>query len=69
MIVQCALCRMYFEDVYRTTICPHDTFLANDGFNNFAHHPDSVLQLERPSSEIVRDANRVDDIMIINRRA
>jgi hypothetical protein len=43
MIVQCTDCQMYFEDCYRSTICPHETFAANDGSNNFAHHPESHL--------------------------
>jgi hypothetical protein len=36
---------MAFEDKYRSTICPHDTFAANDGKNNFAHHPEAFLRL------------------------
>lgn len=41
MIVQCSTCAMYFDDAYRLTYCPHDTFAANDGSNNFAHYYDS----------------------------
>lgn len=43
MIVQCPKCGARFEDQYRTWICPHDTFAANDGRNNFAHHPEAHL--------------------------
>ena len=43
MIVQCPKCRRYFDDQYRWTICPHNTFAANDGENNFCHHFDSYL--------------------------
>lgn len=43
MIVQCPTCFALFDDEFRLTICPHDTFAANDGQNNFAHHPESYL--------------------------
>jgi hypothetical protein len=43
MIVQCPDCKRRFDDEFRTTICPHETFAANDGLNNFAHHPESYL--------------------------
>jgi hypothetical protein len=42
MIIQCQKCKMFFDDEFRTTICPHDTFPANDGNNSFAHHPESL---------------------------
>lgn len=42
---------MSFDDEYRTTICPHETFAANDGANNFAHHPESHLA---PADELQR---------------
>lgn len=48
MIVQCGDCSMFYDDVYRTTVCPHETFAANDGHNNFAHHPESYLSEEPP---------------------
>lgn len=44
MIVKCDVCYRYFDDEFRMTICPHDTFAANDGNNNFAHHPKSWLE-------------------------
>lgn len=43
MIVDCLNCSASFDDEFRTTICPHGTFAANDGKNNFAHHPESHL--------------------------
>jgi hypothetical protein len=41
MIVSCAPCGAAYDDEYRWTWCPHDTFVANDGENRFAHHPES----------------------------
>jgi len=38
----CDKCRWSYDDQYRSTICPHPTFAANDGQNNFAHHPESL---------------------------
>lgn len=46
MIVVCEKCKAKYDDQFRWTYCPHDTFEANDGQNNFAHHPDSFLQSE-----------------------
>lgn len=34
---------MYYEDVFRLTLCPHRTFPANDGKNNFASHSEAYL--------------------------
>ena len=48
MIVLCPNCDIYFDDAYRLTACPHDTFVANDGDNNFAHHPESYLSEDAP---------------------
>ncbi len=47
MIVKCNTCRKYFDDEFRMTYCPHDTFAANDGNNNFWHHPESHLSSTR----------------------
>lgn len=44
MIVLCPTCSWTFDDQFRLTYCPHDTFAANDGMNNHAHHPDAHLQ-------------------------
>ena len=43
MVVRCPKCGARFDDEFRTTVCPHATFAANDGHNNFAHHPESEL--------------------------
>jgi hypothetical protein len=43
MIVSCDKCGARFDDEYRWTFCPHNTFAANDGRNNFAHHPNSYI--------------------------
>ena len=51
MIVQCQ-CLMYFDDEFRSTICPHETFSANDGKNNFQHYPRSYLSPRPPSDRL-----------------
>jgi hypothetical protein len=38
----------HFDDEYRTTICPHEAFAANDGKNNFRVHEDAYLAPEPP---------------------
>lgn len=43
MIVKCEACSQEFDDEFRSTICPHDTFYANNGRNEFAHHPKAFL--------------------------
>lgn len=43
MIVCCNKCQLRFDDEFRTTICPHETFAANDGRNNFKHYPDATI--------------------------
>ena len=48
MLVRCEKCRKVFEDCYRSTICPHGTFPANDGMNNFLLHPEAYLADEFP---------------------
>lgn len=48
MIVKCERCFKYFEDEYRSYVCPHIAFLANDGFNNFKAHTDSHLDDNPP---------------------
>jgi hypothetical protein len=42
---------MYFDDEFRDTGCPHATFAANDGNNNFSHHPDSYLSSVAPKAK------------------
>lgn len=56
MIVLCKSCDLHFDDEYRTTICPHQTFAANDGENNFAHHPNSYLEDKRDKSRFPEGA-------------
>lgn len=43
MIIQCEQCSKYYDDEFRNTSCPHNTFSANDGQNNFKHYPDAWL--------------------------
>ncbi len=43
MRITCPACSARFDDEFLTTICPHETLAANDGRNNFAHHPESGL--------------------------
>lgn len=47
MIVECKKCLRAYDDEFRWTICPHETFAANDGNNNFAHNPDAYLSPPR----------------------
>lgn len=48
MIVQCGKCLVYYDDEFRFTFCPHDTFAANDGHNNFEYHNDAYRSLGKP---------------------
>lgn len=48
MIVKCDQCAKFYDDQFRNTDCPHDTFLANDGQNNFKYYPESWLALHMP---------------------
>lgn len=43
MISQCLDCGARFDDEYRSFICPHVAFPANDGNNNFTIHENSYL--------------------------
>lgn len=52
MIVKCPSCPKFFDDQFRTTICPHDTFSANDGWNNFKHYPESWLADSEPKRTV-----------------
>lgn len=51
MIKPCADCQRWFEDQYRSTICPHQTFPANNGNNVFMHHGDAYLSDTPPGAE------------------
>lgn len=55
MIIQCEMCRKYFDDQFRWTYCPHDVFAANDGKNNFAFHPESYLSNDPPPDQLEDD--------------
>lgn len=44
MIVVCETCQRKYDDEFRLTSCPHDTFFANDGNNNFRHYPESFIE-------------------------
>lgn len=45
MIIDCPHgCGARLDDEFRTTVCPHETFAANDGGNNFRHHPEAYLK-------------------------
>ena len=43
MRVTCHKCGSSYDDQFRLTYCPHDTFAANDGSNNFRHHTESEV--------------------------
>ncbi len=58
MILTCEACHYHFDDKFRTTICPHEPFAANDGRNNFAHHPESFLA---PANRIADAATEYAD--------
>jgi hypothetical protein len=60
MVVHCALCTQWYDDEYRVTFCPHDTFLANDGTNRFAHHPRAYLAKVPPPAPGVLATDDLD---------
>lgn len=41
MIRSCSDCNVVYDDEFRTTICPHEVFAANDGNNAFEIHHES----------------------------
>jgi len=41
--VHCDECGRDFENRYRSTLCPHRAFPANDGRNNFKTHPEAFI--------------------------
>jgi hypothetical protein len=76
MIVVCQSCRHSFDDEFRDTGCPHIPFAANDGKNNFRHHPESYLS-EKPVPRIdddetvveaIREGRHADDIYLLDCR-
>jgi len=52
MIVKCTFCKIFYEDKFRLTYCPHQTFLANDGKNNYEYHENAYLSEKAPPPEI-----------------
>jgi hypothetical protein len=63
VIILCSECHRRFDDQFRWTICPHQTFAANDGQNNFAHHPESFRSAEEAPRT---DADRLRFIARVN---
>jgi len=51
MIVTCKKCGSRFDDEFRLTFCPHETFAANDGQNNFRHHPEAYLKPKKKEAK------------------
>ena len=51
MITHCKQCLMYFDDEFRSTLCPHQAFPANDGNNNFAVYEDAYLSNSHPTDK------------------
>ncbi len=51
MIIKCLDCNKFYDDEFRDISCPHATFLANDGQNNFRHYPQSWLSADEPTHE------------------
>jgi hypothetical protein len=51
MTVICKKCGALFDDEFRWTFCPHETFAANDGQNNFRHHPEAYLKSPKKKAE------------------
>jgi hypothetical protein len=54
MIVKCSKCKRHFDDEFRLTFCPHDTFAANDGCNNFAYYPESYLSTSEENESLLK---------------
>lgn len=65
MIVHCNQCTMWFDDEFRSTLCPHAAFPANDGNNNFQVHEDAYLSKDPPFNvgDLV-DWNRLEDVWV-----
>jgi hypothetical protein len=51
MIVRCKKCRLFYDDEFRTTICPHSLFPANDGNNVFVFHHEAYLSECHPNPD------------------
>jgi predicted nucleic acid-binding Zn-ribbon protein len=59
MIVQCDKCGTRFEDVYRSTLCPHAAFPANDGNNVFTVHEDSYIEEQNADTSETNETSTV----------
>lgn len=55
MIVKCNHCGIWYDDTYRWTFCPHDTFLANNGNNQFSHNKSSYRDIKSPDMKRTKD--------------
>ena len=42
MKTKCRTCYVEYDDEFRSTLCPHLTFPANDGSNAFRHQVESA---------------------------
>lgn len=51
MITKCGKCGASYDDQYRYTICPHLTFPANDGYNNFTVYKEAHLDVSEVYDE------------------
>ena len=63
MIVECRMpgCMKWFDDEFRSTICPHKAFPANDGSNNFTVHDDAYLSDTAPTTSAYSSGARRTD--------
>ena len=43
MKVACDKCNKIYDDEFRSTLCPHVAFYANDGKNHFKKHNTSFI--------------------------
>lgn len=58
MVVKCEGCGKWFEDVFRSTICPHDAFPANMGDNTFEIHDEAYLSDVEPDPALIFAAHQ-----------
>lgn len=66
MIIKCLKCKKCFDDQFRVTDCPHDTFMANDGQNNFRHYHESYLS-DKPLRPFTAEYNDYQNWLDKNR--
>lgn len=53
MIIHCATCFYFYDDEFRNTGCPHTTFMANDGQNNFKEYSESWYSVNEPPKHYI----------------